>query len=295
VQAGREILVCAGAVRSPQILELSGVGRADVLRRIGVPVVHELPSVGENLQDHLMARIGFQSRLPITINDLIASKVRLGLELIRYLVRRDGMFATPSLTGLAYACTRPGLPYPDIRLQIGLSSGTGRLSTSRDSGLDPFSGFHIGAYFLYPESRGSVHAISADAAEAPEIRANYLGHETDREVTTRLLKMIRTLAAQPALSKTIVREVRPGPDARSDDELLDFARRTGSTCWHPTGTCRMGTDPAAVVDPTLKVHGLAGIRVIDHSVVPFITSSNTNIPTIMLAEKAADMLRATLH
>lgn len=288
--ARREVLLCAGAIRSPQLLELSGVGRPDILKRAGIEVVAELPAVGENLQDHLMPRIGYQCALQITVNDLVASRLRLAREVLKYAVHRNGLFSTPTLTALAYARTRPGLSVPDVRLQIGLSSGTNRLSTSRGNGLDRFSGFHIGGYFLYPESRGDVHVRSRDPAEAPLIRANYLAHETDRDVVIRLLRMIRDIAARPALQKVIVREVRPGAHAQSDDELLDYARNTGSTCWHPTGTCKMGEGSDAVVDSKLRVHGLAGLRVVDASVVPFIVASNTNIPTIMIAEKAAELI-----
>jgi choline dehydrogenase len=238
-----------------------------------------------------MPRMGFETSLPITVNDLIASRWMLAREIMRYGLRRDGLFATPSLTGLAYARTRDGIAFPDVRLQMALSSGTGRLSTSRDSGLDPFSGFHMGGYFLYPLSRGSTHARSRNPEDAPSIRANYLAHETDRDVTVRLLKLLRRISREPPLARHIVREVRPGPEAASDEALLDYARRTGSTCWHPTGTCRMGHGADAVVDAQLRVHGLAGLRIVDHSVVPFITSSNTNVPTIMIAEKAADIIK----
>lgn len=289
--ARREVLLCAGAIRSPQLLELSGVGDASIVRALGQRVVRHLPGVGENLQDHLMPRIAFECDLPITVNDIVRDRRRLFASAIRYLVRRDGLFATPSLTALAYARTRPVLPYPDVRLQIGLMSGTNRLSTDRDSGLDLHSGFHLGGYFIYPESRGRLHARSQDARVAPRIEPHYLSAERDREVALDVMKLMRRIAEQPALRERIVREVRPGDAVRTDDELLDYARRTGQTCWHPTGTCRMGTDAQAVVDPELRVCGIEGLRVVDASVIPFPVASNTNVPTLMLAEKAADLIR----
>lgn len=291
-RAAREVLLSAGAMRSPQLLELSGVGNAEALKQHGIRVVRHLPGVGENLQDHLMPRIGFECAVPITVNDLLRSRLRMAGALLRYALFRDGLFATPSLTALAYGRTREGLPYPDVRLQSGLVSGTSRLSSSADTGLDRHSGFHIGGYFLYPESRGRLHVRSRDPLESPRIEANYLSHPLDREVTVAVLKLMRRIADQPALRQLIVREVRPGADVVSDDELLDYARRTGQTCWHPSGTCRMGTDAGAVVDPQLRVHGLQALRVVDASVMPFLVASNTNIPTIMIAERAAELIRS---
>ena len=288
-----EVLLCAGALRSPQLLELSGVGDAERLQRLGIPVICHQPGVGENLQDHLMARLAFQCTQPATINDMARERWRLALALLRYALRRDGFFATPSVTATAYARTRDGLSCPDVRLQVGLASGTGRLSYSRETGLDDFSGFHLGGYFIYPHSRGSTHAHSPDVHVQPRVHANYLSDPIDRETTVRALKLLRSIAARPPLANFILRETRPGPDTRTDDELLDHARRTGHTCWHPSGTCRMGSDSAAVVDPHLKVRGVSGLRVIDASVIPFMVASNTNIPVIMVAEKAADLILET--
>ena len=286
----REVLLCAGAVRSPQLLELSGVGNAEMLAAMGVPVVCDLPGVGENLQDHLMVRLAFECNRPVTINDMVRERWRLGVALMRYALRRDGVFATPSVTATAYARTRSGLPCPDVRLQVGLASGTGRLSISKETGLDAFSGFHLGGYAIYPRSRGSVHIRSRDVLSQPRIRANYLSDPFDRETTVLAVKLLRRIAARTPLAKFVVRETRPGPGVNGDDELLDHARRTGHTCWHPTGTCRMGTDSGAVVNPDLTVRGVARLRVVDASVIPFMVASNTNIPVIMLAEKAADIV-----
>ncbi|HUF82068.1 MAG TPA: GMC family oxidoreductase N-terminal domain-containing protein [Burkholderiales bacterium] len=290
VSARKEILLCAGAVRSPQLLELSGVGKPELLRELGIPLVYNQPGIGENLQDHLMVRLAYECNRPATINDMVGSRWRLAMALLRYALRRDGFFATPSVTATAYARTRDGLACPDLRLQIGLASGTGRLSISRETGLDAFSGFHLGGYFLYPQSRGSVHIQSPDPRDQPRIRANYLAEAVDRDTTVRAMKLLREIASRAPLEAFIARETRPGANVQHDDELLDYARRTGHTCWHPSGTCRMGTDAAAVVDPDLRVRGVAGLRVIDASVMPFLVASNTNVPVLMIAEKAADLI-----
>ena len=289
----REVLLSAGAIRSPQLLELSGVGNGEVLQKYGIAVIRHLPGVGENLQDHLMARVGFECTVPVTVNDLLLNRWRMAREILRYLVFRNGPFATPSLMALAYVKSRPNLAYPDIRVQLGLTSSVGRLSTDRNSGLDPHSGFHLGAYFLYPRSRGALHIRTLDPVVAPRIQAAYLSDPYDREVAVAAFKIIRRISEQQPLRRFIVREVRPGEDARTDVDVLDYIRRTGHTCWHPIGTCKMGTGTDAVVDAELKVHGVSGLRVIDASVKPFQVASNTNIPTIMIAEKAADLILET--
>jgi choline dehydrogenase len=288
--ARREVLVAAGAIRSPQLLELSGVGDAALLQERGIRVVAHLPGVGRNLQDHLMPRITFEANRPITVNDMLGNPLNLARSLLRYLFFREGLFATTSLTALAYVRGRAASEYADIRVQSALISAESRFSTSIKTGIDAFSGFHIGGYFLYPESRGELHIGSLDASEAPKIRANYLSHPLDREMIVAVLKVIRKIASQPALASVIVRETRPGSSVATDDELLDYARRTAQTCWHPCGTCKMGSGADAVVDPELRVHGIEGLRVIDYSVTPFITASNTNIPTMMIAEKGAELV-----
>ena len=290
VDARREVLLAAGAIRSPQLLELSGVGDAGLLQARGIPVVAHLPGVGRNLQDHLMPRITFEANRPITVNDMLGNPLKLARSLLRYLCMRDGLFATTTLTALAYVRGRPASPYADIRVQSALISAESRFSTSIKTGIDAFSGFHIGGYFIYPQSRGELHIESLDPNESPKIHANYLSHPLDREMIVAVLKVIRKIASQPALAGMIVRETRPGPGVATEDELLDYARRTAQTCWHPAGTCKMGVGADAVVDPELRVHGIQGLRVIDMSVVPFITASNTNIPTFAIAERAAELV-----
>lgn len=293
VRARREVLLCAGAIRSPQLLELSGIGNGNFLKSWGIAVAHHLPGVGENLQDHLMSRVSFESALPRTVNDMLRNPLHMAREGARYFLFRQGIFVTPSLTALAYVRSDPSLPYPDIRVQIGLTSGTGRLSMNRDNGLDKHSGFHLGAYPLYPKSRGHLHIRSLDPEAAPSIHVNYLADKTDCNVAVASMKIMRQIAAQPSLAELIVREVRPGGDVVSDDALLDFIRHTGHTCWHPCGTCKMGTDQNSVVDSELRVHGIERLRVVDTSVMPFLVASNTNLPTIAIAERAADLIAKT--
>jgi len=292
VLARREVLLSAGAIRSPQLLELSGIGDPKVLAALGLPVVLARPAVGENLQDHLMPRVTFETNRAVTINDMLASPLALARGVLRYALRRDGHFATSSLTALAYVRGRPAHPYPDIRIQSALVSAESRFSTSIKTGIDPFPGFHIGGYFLYPESRGRLHAISRDASVSPRIEANYLDDPLDRAMIVAVLKIIRAVAAQPALARLIKRETRPTHAVDGDEALLDYARRTAQTCWHPIGTCRMGSDSDAVVDPQLRVRGIAALRVIDASVMPFQMASNTNLPTTMIGEKGADLVLA---
>ncbi len=300
VTARREVLLCAGSIQSPQLLELSGIGNADVLKRAGVNVAHHLPGVGENLRDHLHVRLGFETQLNITLNTILRSpllKAKMGA---RWLFLGRGLMSTSSATSMAIARSSPDLPRPDIKMQLHqLSMASshyggreGARSIAERMGLDPYPGFSIGCYCLRPESQGSVHIRGADAAEPPEIRANYLSAEHDIRTIVAALRMIRKIAAQPGLAQHIVRETRPGPAASSDDALLDHARATGQTSYHPIGTCRMGADARAVVDARLKVHGIEGLRVCDASIMPTMVASNTNAPSIMIGEKASDLVLA---
>jgi choline dehydrogenase len=294
-QARREVLLSAGAIRSPQLLELSGIGRSDVLQKQGIPVLRHLPGVGENLQDHLMVRVCYECKEPVTVYDLLHSRLRMARELFKYAVTRKGIFATSSFPAIAFLRSNPAAPLPNIRIQLGLTSGARRLSTSDDSGLDPHSGFHLGGYPIYPQSRGSLHIRSPNVTDSPKIVASYLTREDDCIITVETLKILRRIAEQPSLARHIVREVRPGAEITGDEALLQYARQNGDTCWHPCGTCRMGRGEHAVVDPQLRVHGVEGLRVIDTSVFPFLVASNTNIPTIMLGERAADLIRGQEH
>jgi choline dehydrogenase len=285
-RAGREVIISAGALKSPQLLELSGLGDARILKREGIEVVRDLPGVGTNLRDHLHSRINFETDQPVTVNDLLNNRLFAARELLNYIVFRRGLFATPSFRVHAYA-NSPHRPYSDVRIQCALSS-----SESRDagSGVDPFPGFHLGSYYIFPRSQGETHIRSGDPFDDPVVKPNYLKHPEDAKASIWALKKSREIAAQGPLQGIIVREVRPGPDSVTDDELLAFARETGETSWHPVGTCRMGTGADSVVDAQLRVHGIAGLRVADASVMPFHTSSNTNVPSIMIGEKASDLI-----
>jgi choline dehydrogenase len=291
--ASREVVLSAGAVRSPQLLELSGVGDPGRLQRLGVPLIHPLPGVGENLQDHLMTRLTYESSSPTTINDMMRNRTMLAKALWRYATNRDGLFATSSLTATAFVRSTPHVTSPDLRIQVGLTSSKSRLIQKGDYGLDPYSGFHIGSYPIYPRSRGSSHARSIDPEQPPEIVAGYLMDQHDREVAVRGLERIREISETVPMRRVIKREVRPGPELSSAPQLLQYVKETGHTCWHPAGTCRMGSDDLAVVDARLQVHGVEGLRVVDASVMPSLPSSNTNVPTIMLAERAADLMNTS--
>jgi choline dehydrogenase len=287
-----EVILSAGPIQSPQLLELSGIGQPALLQRLGLPVVHALAGVGENLIDHLQNRLTYACTRPITINEVLASPVRQALMGAQYLLTRRGYMAVPLATVHALARSSPEDPQPDLKIQITHKSGADRYVKSAADGMDSFPGFSIGIFQLRPESRGSVHARSADIAEAPRIDPNYLAHEADVRALLRGVRLTRRIAATGPMRALISRETRPGPDVDSDQAVLDYLKASGQTSWHPVGTCRMGRDPMAVVDARLRVHGIDRLRVVDSSVFPTMPSSNTNAPSIMVGEKAADMVLA---
>ncbi|ALG74352.1 hypothetical protein VY88_20210 [Azospirillum thiophilum] len=289
-RARGEVLLSAGSVQSPQLLELSGIGDERRLRALGIPVVTHLPGVGESLLDHLQVRFTFECTRPITINDMIHSPVRRMMVGLEYVLFRRGLLSTTSSTVHAIARTRPELPRPDVKIQLAQISGKDRYSRSKELGTDRYPGFSIGVFKLRPESRGSLHIRSADPLEPPEIRPNYLGHPKDEQTYVDAFKLIRRIAAQPAFAPLMAGERRPGPDTTRDEDLVDYARRTGQTSWHPISSCRMGTDDMAVVDARLRVRGVQGLRVVDASIMPTMASPNTNAPAIMIGEKGADLV-----
>ena len=285
--AAREVLVAAGAIQSPQLLQLSGIGPAELLRRHGIGVVKDLPGVGRNLHDHLQARVIWRCTEPVTMNDdLMSAWRKLGMGL-RYALGRRGPLSWFAGMAGGFARTRPELTRPDVQFHFF------PYSTDRtDPSLHRFSGFTMSVCKLRPESRGTLEIRSADPAAAPAIRLNFLERETDVATMLDGVKLIRNIAAQPALARWIEAEYDPGPQCTSDTQLIDFIRAKGITVYHPVGTCKMGGDAEAVVDHELRVRGVDGLRVIDASVMPVVTSGNTNAPTIMIAEKASDMVLA---
>jgi len=291
-RAHREVLLAAGAIKSPQLLELSGVGDPARLQSFGIPTIAPNASVGEHLIDHLQLRCTYRTMLPITINDVMGSMFRRMQVGLQYLLSRRGLMAGTSSTAHAIMRTDPALPGPDVMIRIYHISGKDRYSRTPGAGIDPFSGFSIGGFRLYPRSRGSVHAGSPDPRDAPRLQPNYLSDPDDERHAIQLLRTIRRIAAQPSMAKLIVAEQRPGDAAApaDDDALISYARESGQTAWHTVGTCRIGRPGDGVVDHRLRVHGVAGLRVVDASVMPTLASSNTNAPAIMIGERGADFV-----
>jgi len=284
-RARKEILVSSGAYNSPQLLQLSGVGPADLLKSHGIDIVLDAPGVGNDLQDHLQVRLITRCAKAVTLNDAINNPVRRVMAGLQYAALRKGPLTIAAGTSGAFFKTSPRLASPDIQIHF-LPFSTDKMGER----LHAQSGFTASVCQLRPESRGSLRIKSADPSVPPAIHINYLATETDRRAIIDGVRILRKILAAPALKPYAIGEVDPGPKVASDDELLDFCRCTGSTVYHPTSTCRMGNDPLAVVDQRLKVRGIDGLRVVDASIMPDLTSGNTNAPTIMIAEKASDMI-----
>jgi len=287
-----EVLLAAGALQSPQLLQLSGIGPADLLQQHRIAVVQALPGVGANLQDHLQIRLIYECSKPITTNDDLHSlwgRMRIGAQ---WLLARRGPLAVGinqggcfmrALTGDA---TADGNARPDIQFHVAT------LSADMAGGkVHPFSGFTVSVCQLRPESRGRVAIRCDDPMQAPSLQPNYLATDLDRWAAVSALRVARAIADAPAMRSYVKREHAPGPGAQDDAALLEFARNHGATIFHPSGTCRMGSDALAVVDERLRVHGVSGLRVVDCSVMPTLVSGNTNAPVVMIAEKSVDMIR----
>ena len=285
VRARREVLVSGGAFNSPQLLQLSGIGPADLLRQHGIEVVLDAQGVGHDLQDHMQVRVVMRCSKVITLNDIVNNPARKILAGLRYAAFRTGPLTIAAGTSGAFFKTNPRLATPDVQIHF-LPFSTDKMGEK----LHPFSGFTASVCQLRPESRGSLRIRSADPAAPPEIRINYLASEVDRTTNVEGLKILRKILHAPALSPYVVEEVDPGAKVASDEALLAYCRARGSTIYHPTSTCRMGNDPLAVVDQSLRVRGIDGLRVVDASVMPDLVSGNTNAPIIMIAEKASDLI-----
>ena len=289
VQAAREVIVCAGALQSPQLLQLSGIGPAALLAEHGIAVRHDLPGVGENLQDHLQLRLILEANRPITTNDRMRSlwgRAAMGLD---WLLFRRGPLAIGINQGGLFTRVNPASTTPDIQFHFSTLSAEMAGGT-----VHPFSGFTMSVCQLRPQSRGHVRIRSANPLDAPAMQPLYLSHPEDRATAIAALRYARKLAHSGPLGALVLREHRPGPEVQTDDEILDFCRRYGATIFHPSGTCKMGPDgdPMAVTNPRLQVRGVAGLRVVDCSVMPTLVSGNTNWPVVMRAEKAVDWIQA---
>ncbi|MGA7781884.1 MAG: choline dehydrogenase [Paraburkholderia sp.] len=293
VRAHREVILTAGALQSPQLLQVSGVGPASLLREFGIPVVADRAGVGENLQDHLQVRLIYEVTKPITTNDQLHSlmgRAKMGLQ---WALFRDGPLAVGINQGGMFCRALPDeAETPDIQFHFSTLS-----ADSAGGDVHAFPGCTYSVCQLRPESRGVLRIRSADMREAPSIQPNYLATELDRRTTVAGVRFARRVAATQPMASLMKREVRPGADAQTDDELLEFCREYGQTIFHPSGTAKMGvaSDPLAVVDERLRVYGTRGLRVVDCSIMPTLVSGNTNVPIVMVAEKAAAMILDDAH
>ena len=288
VRALREVILAAGALQSPQLLQVSGVGPAALLNRHVIPVVADRAGVGENLQDHLQIRLIYEVTKPITTNDELHSwigRAKMGLQ---WALFRGGPLAIGINQGGMFCRALPDeSATPDIQFHFSTLS-----ADSAGGSVHPFPGCTYSICQLRPESRGTVRIRTDDARDAPSIQPNYLDTERDRRTTVAGVRFARRVAATEPMAPLMKREVRPGADAQTDDELLEFCREYGQTIFHPSGTAKMGvaSDPLAVVDERLRVYGTRGLRVVDCSIMPTLVSGNTNVPIVMVAEKASDMI-----
>ena len=294
VRAEREVILCAGTVNSPQILMLSGIGPPAALERHGIEVVHDLPGVGRNLQDHVDCVLSWECSKPVTLyRDLRAD--RLALSVARGLLFGEGIATTFPYEAGAFLKTRPESIAPDVQLHfMPALEKTANLyfpNPFRRAPAEANHGLTVRVGPLVPESRGTITLRSADPAAPPRIQPNYLESSADRETMVAGVRIVRDVIGQPALAAYRGRELAPGEEVRSDEDIVGWLRSSAMTTFHPVGTCKMGVDPMAVVDARLRVHGIEGLRVADASVMPVITSGNTNAPAIMIGEKAAEFLR----
>lgn len=286
-RAAGEVIISAGSINSPQLLELSGIGQPERLQTLGIAVAHELPGVGENLRDHYAPRTRWLiGRRGATYNDLGRGLPLVG-QALRWAVTGKGMLGMVAAPMRAFVKSRPDLEAPDLLLGwVPMLTQPGPVGPvlSKQSGMTCY------AHPMRPESKGTIHIASADPRQPPAIHFNFLSARIDAELTVAAVRIARALMNAPAMADFNLTEVAPGPDAQADDEIIDWVRRAAETTYHPVGTCKMGQDPMAVVDARLRVHGIAGLRVADASIMPALTSGNTNAPAMMIGEKAAAMV-----
>ena len=283
--ANAEVILCGGVINSPQLLELSGIGQREHLEKLGIDVIHELPGVGENLQDHLTINVQ-QGLHDVTTFYEETRPLAMVKNLLKYLFSRRGLLAHPASQVGAFFRTSEDQATPDAQIHFAPAAS----ETDRRGNLKTAPGTTATVCHLQPESRGSVHIRSPDPTIAPAIRANYLDTENDRNAIVAAVRRVRAIFAAPALDHFRGEEILPGAAIQSDEEILSYVRAQAESVYHPVGTCKMGSDATAVVDDRLRVHGVRCLRVADASVMPIIVSGNTNAPAIMIAEKCADML-----
>ena len=282
----REVILCGGAVNSPHVLQISGIGPAAHLQSIGVPILHDLPGVGANLNDHYVVRISHRVKNAVTINQL-ARGLRLVREVARWATVGNGALTFGVTSAMVFCHSREGLASPDLQLLFTPASYAQGVFRR----LEREPGMTVAVCPVRPDSRGTIMAQSPDPFQYPAIRPNYLSAPSDLRVLIAGINHTRRIFAQPAIARYSLKETVPGPGVTTDEQFSEFARQAGTNVFHPVGTCKMGTDPMAVVDPRLCGHGIAGLRVVDASIMPAVTTGNTNAPTIMIGEKGAAMIK----
>jgi choline dehydrogenase len=291
IKARREVILSAGAYHSPKLLMLSGIGPASHLQQIGIPVIQNSPQVGMNLQDHYILTMSWRLRAGVYSYNQELSGGRLLWNVLRYLWRRDGTMTIPAAQIGAFVKSDPALDRPDLQFHcLPVTGDLDAAAAGEKSALSPWPGLTLGPTVLRPESRGHVRLSSPSPKDVPEIVHNWLEAEEDQRLSVRAMRMARNLVTAPSLAPLVESEPWPGQNCNSDQELLDYARGYGNTGYHPVGTCRMGIDDGAVLDPALRVKGVDNLRVVDASVMPRLVSGNTNAAAIMIGEKGADLI-----
>lgn len=291
ITARREVILSAGAYHSPKLLQLSGIGPARHLQDMGIPIVWDSPNVGQNLQDHYILTMSWRLRAGAYSYNQELSGGRLLWNVLRYLVRRDGAMTIPAAQVGAFVKSDPALDRPDIQFHcLPVTGDLDAAAAGQKSALSPWPGLTLGPTVLRPESRGHVRLSSPDPMAVPDIVHNWLEAPEDQRLSVRAMQMARALVDAPSLAPLVDHEAWPGADCRSEAELVNYARAYGNTGYHPVGTCRMGIDDGAVLDPFLRVKGISSLRVVDASVMPRLVSGNTNAAAIMIGEKGADLV-----
>lgn len=280
-----EVIISGGAYNSPQLLQLSGLGAADLLQSVGIPVIADMPGVGAELQDHLQVRFQYRCTEPITVNDVVNNWLRRIGAGLRYLLLRKGVLTIGAGYAGGFFRTSSDVATPDIQVHFIIFSGDSSGTT-----LHPFPGFIASICQLRPKSRGFVRIKSANPATPPAIQPHFLSNRFDCDTVVAGMKLLRNVMRRPAMRRYIAEEREPAPECAGDADLLAFARATGSTLYHPTSTCRMGPDTTAVVDERLRVRGIERLRIVDASIMPTVVSGNTNAAVVMIGEKGADMI-----